>query len=294
MSLKSPIPSRRPVCSRPFTGRSHATLYRVLRPLSRILACPTTSGRHVVSRQAVRPSSLGAAPQSCTECGGVKELNAHTTGRWVTSRARTTRSRLTQGSRARPLPPCWITVTMGSAVGVVSSCVVCFPVHWTQCERYCQGNYMLTDKGECDGTLPMTTPDTLYRRHRFPGEIISHCVWLYFRFCLSYRDIEELMLVRGVFVTYEAIRQWCQKFGQTFANDLRRRRPRPGDKWHLDEVFVKINGQTYYRWRAVDQAGVVLDILVQPRRDKAASLQKTGGYAAALSSTTSSCSPGYH
>jgi putative transposase len=116
----------------------------------------------------------------------------------------------------------------------------------------------------------MNMPAPLYRRHRFPAEIISHCVWLYFRFCLSYRDIEELMLVRGVFVTYEAIRQWCQKFGQTFANDLRRRRPRPGDKWHLDEVFVKLNGQPHYLWRAVDQAGVVLDILVQPHRDKIA------------------------
>src|SRR6266404_6127240 len=78
----------------------------------------------------------------------------------------------------------------------------------------------------------MSTPAPLYRRHRFPAEIISHCVWLYFRFCLSYRDIEERMLVGGVFVTYEAIRLWRQKFGQTFANDLRRRRPRPGDKWH--------------------------------------------------------------
>ena len=75
---------------------------------------------------------------------------------------------------------------------------------------------MLTDKERCDGTRPINTPDILYRRHRFPAEIISHCVWLYFRFCLSYRDIEELMLLRGVCVTYEAIRQWCQKFGQTF------------------------------------------------------------------------------
>jgi putative transposase len=116
----------------------------------------------------------------------------------------------------------------------------------------------------------MNTTTALYRRHRFPAEIISHCVWLYFRFCLSYRDVEELMLVRGVFVTYEAIRQWCQKFGQTFANELRRRRPRPGDKWHLDEVFVKINGEPHYLWRAVDQEGIVLDILVQPRRDKVA------------------------
>src|SRR5712691_4807951 len=98
---------------------------------------------------------------------------------------------------------------------------------------------------------PMDTPGTLYRRHRFPAEIISHCVWLYFRFCLSYRDIEEMMMVRGIFVTYETIRQWCQKFGQTFANDLRRRRAQPGDKWHLDEVFLKINGQRQYLWGAV-------------------------------------------
>jgi len=116
----------------------------------------------------------------------------------------------------------------------------------------------------------MDTPDLLYRRHRFLAEIISHCVWLYFRFCLSYRDIAEMMLVRGVFVTYETIRRWCQQFGQTFANDLRRRRARPGDKWHLDAMFLKINGQTQDLWRAVDQDGVVLDILVQPCRDKVA------------------------
>src|SRR5713226_563079 len=117
---------------------------------------------------------------------------------------------------------------------------------------------------------PMGMPDLLYRRHRFLAEIISHCVWLYFRFCLSYRDIAEMMLVRGVFVTYETIRRWCQQFGQTFANDLRRRRARPGDKWHLDAMFLKINGQTQDLWRAVDQDGVVLDILVQPCRDKVA------------------------
>ncbi len=103
---------------------------------------------------------------------------------------------------------------------------------------------------------PMDTPDTLYRRYCFPAEIISHCVWLYFRSCLSYRDIEERMMTRGVFVTYETIRQWCQKFGQPFANDLRRRRARPGDKWHLNEVFLKINGQRQYLWRAVDRASL--------------------------------------
>ena len=109
-----------------------------------------------------------------------------------------------------------------------------------------------------------------YTRHRFPPAIIGHAVWLYFRFALSYRDVEELLAERGIILTYETVRQWCQKFGQAYANGLRRRRPRPGDKWHLDEVFITINGQQHYLWRAVDQAGSVLDILVQSRRDKQA------------------------
>ena len=115
-----------------------------------------------------------------------------------------------------------------------------------------------------------TSPTTKYKNHRFPVEIISHAVWLYFRFCLSFRDVEELLLERGVTVTYEAIRKWCRKFGQQYANQLRRRRPRPGDKWHLDEVFLTIKGERHYLWRAVDQDGNVLDILVQRRRDKRA------------------------
>ena len=118
----------------------------------------------------------------------------------------------------------------------------------------------------------MSRSSSLYRRHRFPGEIISHCVWLYYRFSLSYRDIEELMAQRGVRVTYETIRQWCLKFGQTIADELRRRRPRPGDKWHLDEVYLKINGRVHYLWRAVDEQGVVLDILVHSRRNKEAAI----------------------
>ncbi len=101
-------------------------------------------------------------------------------------------------------------------------------------------------------------------------EIISHGVWLYFRFCLSYRDVEELLFARGVTVTYEAIRKWCRKFGQSYANELRRRRPQPGDKWHLDEVFLTINGARHDLWRAVDQDGNILDILVQSRRNKKA------------------------
>jgi putative transposase len=117
----------------------------------------------------------------------------------------------------------------------------------------------------------MTTPSlNRYKNHRFPVEIISHAVWLYVRFCLSDRDVEELLLARGVTVTYEAIRKWCRKFGQEYANQLRRRRPRPGDKWHLDDVFLTIHGRRHYLWRAVDQSGNVLDILVQRRRDKTA------------------------
>jgi putative transposase len=114
---------------------------------------------------------------------------------------------------------------------------------------------------------PPPTPN-LYKRHRFPAEIISHSVWLYYRFCLSYREVEELMAERGVILTYEAVRYWCRKFGQVYANQLRRRRPRSGDKWHLDEVFLTIRGEQHDLWRAVDQEGNILDILVQRRRDK--------------------------
>jgi putative transposase len=118
--------------------------------------------------------------------------------------------------------------------------------------------------------MKTNTPAPSYKGYRFPPEIISHCVWLYYRFSLSYRDIEELMAQRGITLTYETVRQWCLKFGQTYANEVRRRRPRCGDKWHLDEVFLTINGKRHYLWRAVDQHGNVLDILVQSRRDKKA------------------------
>jgi putative transposase len=116
----------------------------------------------------------------------------------------------------------------------------------------------------------MRTSLSLYHRHRFPAEIISHCVWLYFRFALSFRDVEEMLAMRGVALSYETVREWCLKFGQTYANALRRRSRRPGDRWHLDEVFLKINGRVHYLWRAVDQDGDVLDILVQSHRDKKA------------------------
>jgi putative transposase len=106
--------------------------------------------------------------------------------------------------------------------------------------------------------------------HRYPNEIISQAVWLYYRFALSYHDVEELLAARGIKVTYETVRQWCLKFGQRFANALRRRQGRLGDTWYLDEVFITIRGKRYYLWRAVDQDGDVLDILVQKRRDKRA------------------------
>ena len=109
-------------------------------------------------------------------------------------------------------------------------------------------------------------PDSHYR-HRFPADLISHAVWLYHMFSLSLRDVELLLAERGIIVSYESVRRWCLKFGAVFADNLRRRRPRPGDKWHLDEVFIRIQGELHYLWRAVDQDGVILDILVQSRRD---------------------------
>jgi len=100
-------------------------------------------------------------------------------------------------------------------------------------------------------------PDRHYR-HRFPAEIISHAVWLYHVFSLSLRDVELLLAERRVVVSYETVRRGCKKFGQSFANRLRRRRPRPGDKWHMDEVVIRIQGVQRYLWRAVDQDGVVV------------------------------------
>src|SRR5881396_2543543 len=117
----------------------------------------------------------------------------------------------------------------------------------------------------------MTTPAfPSYAGYRFPPEVISYTVWLYFRFPLSLRMVEELLAARGITVSHETIRQWALKFGQAFANEIRRRLPRAGDKWHLDEVQIRIAGEKHWLWRAVDQDGVVLDVLVQSRRDKKA------------------------
>ena len=119
----------------------------------------------------------------------------------------------------------------------------------------------------------MRSQSVSYHGYRFPPDIISHAVWLYYRFCLSFRDAEDLLAQRGVTVTYETIRQWCQRFGPVYARQLRRRRGRMGDTWHLDEVFVTIQGRQQYLWRAVDEDGDVLDILVQSHRNRRAAVR---------------------
>jgi putative transposase len=114
----------------------------------------------------------------------------------------------------------------------------------------------------------MKSERSRYSGYRFPPEIISYAAWAYHRFCLSFRDVEDLLAERGVIVSYETIRQWCEKFGPDYARKLKRREGRLGDHWHLDEVFIRINGKQQYLWRAVDQDGDVLDILVQSHRDQ--------------------------
>ena len=118
--------------------------------------------------------------------------------------------------------------------------------------------------------IKTTTAAPSYKRYRYPAEIIAHTVWLSFRLSLSFRDVEELMAAPDVLLSYETVRRWTLTFGQQCADELKRRRPQPGDKWHLDEVFLKMNGKMSSLWRAVDQAGTVLDILVQSRRNKTA------------------------
>jgi putative transposase len=115
-----------------------------------------------------------------------------------------------------------------------------------------------------------TSRNLLYAGYRYPAELISYAMWLYFRFPLSLRMVEEMLAARGISVTYETIRQWGLKFGREFANRIRRRAPRRGDKWHLDEVVITIAGTKHWLWRAVDREGFVLDVLVQSRRDKKA------------------------
>ena len=121
----------------------------------------------------------------------------------------------------------------------------------------------------------MTMSPNPYRGFRFPPEVIQHAVWLYHCFSLSLRDVELILAARGIVVSYESIREWGLRFGRIFANMLKRRRPQPGDKWYMDEVFIRIRGKQHYLWRAVDQDGNVLDILVQSRRSGAVRLAVT-------------------
>jgi putative transposase len=113
----------------------------------------------------------------------------------------------------------------------------------------------------------MKTQTPSYQRHRFPSEIISHTVWLYHRFCLGFREVEELLAERGITITYESIRQWWQEFGPDFARKLKKQQEPLGDTWHIDEVFIAIQVQRQYLCRAVDQDDDVIDILVQRRRN---------------------------
>src|SRR5918912_131714 len=116
-------------------------------------------------------------------------------------------------------------------------------------------------------------PPLSYARHRFPAVLIQHAVWLYLRFTLSYRDVEDLLAERGIEVSYETVRRWGRKFGPIFARRLRRSHPKPSRRWHLDEMVVRIAGESLYLWRAVDHESDVLDGLVQRRRDKGAALK---------------------
>ena len=134
-------------------------------------------------------------------------------------------------------------------------------------------------------------PPISYARHQFPSVVIQHAVWLYLRFTLSYRDVEDLLAERGLDVSYESIRRWVLKFGPAIARHLRQRRPKPTARWHLDEMVVRIAGEHLYLWRAVDDEGEVLDVLAQRRRDKAAAgklmrkLLKKQGFAPAVITT---------
>jgi len=119
----------------------------------------------------------------------------------------------------------------------------------------------------------MSKSNNPYSRHRFPSEVISHAAYLYHRFTLSFRDIEELLAVRGIQTSYESIRRWCLKFPREYTKTLYKRQGRLGDIWYLDEVFISIGGKRQYLWRAVDQDGDVIDILVQSRRNKGAALR---------------------
>jgi len=142
-------------------------------------------------------------------------------------------------------------------------------------EGYCQVDEVSTNIGYV-GAM-MTTSKSIYRGYRFPAEVIEQAVWLYFRFPLSLRMVEDLLAARGIVVSYEAVRCRAETFGRTRASKIRRRAPQFGDKWHLDEVVISINGKKHWLWRAVDADGFVLDALVQSREGAARSGEARSG-----------------
>jgi len=119
----------------------------------------------------------------------------------------------------------------------------------------------------------MMNSTSTYPGYRYPSQIISHAVWLYHRFTLSYRNIEEILAARGLVVSYETIRNWCTKFGPSYSRENRKLRGAMNDTWYMDEVFIKINGVLHYLWRAVDENGDEIDILIQKRKDKRAAIR---------------------
>jgi putative transposase len=140
--------------------------------------------------------------------------------------------------------------------------------------------------------MTRSTRDPRYRRHRFPAEVIAHAVWLYLRFPLSLRMVEDLLAARGIIVSHQTVRLWVEKFGRHFANDIRRRSAgRVGDKWYLDEVVISIGGNKHWLWRAVDQDGFVLDVLVQSRRNAKAATRQREPIMACLRSAALAISP---
>ena len=139
-----------------------------------------------------------------------------------------------------------------------------------------QGDIVTSPPGGC-GSFGRPAANSMkrisYSGYRFPPEIIQQAIWLYLRFTLSLRDVEDLLAERGITVSYESIRRWINHFGPRIAADLRRRRPKPHTSWHLDEVYLKIDGSMVYLWRAVDAEGEILDVLVQSKRDKHAAVK---------------------
>ena len=136
--------------------------------------------------------------------------------------------------------------------------------------RHCHGDLAC---GPTGGLVAKGMKKISYKGYRFPPEIIQQAIWLYLRFTLSFRDVEDLLAERGIMVSYETVRRWVNHFGPKIAADLRKRRPKPHTTWHLDEVYLKIDGRLVYLWRAVDAEGEVLDVLVQTRCNKRAALK---------------------